>query len=160
MLNLVFEFKWIADLRNFLFFAKRITYPLKRLLRFNHIHEESFFKETVLTRNKVIKSEVTTTDSHHENIVLLILYDLFLNTYQVKMRSDMYNWDCNVKFIYLSFNFFLNLKPFTFLRHKSNWLHTEQLFTSHFNFFVFYSINVYITISKVFKLKILILPQL
>jgi len=124
------------------------------------MHQECLFKETVLTRNKIIKSEVTTTYSHHQNIVLLVLHDLFLDTYQVKMLFDMYNWNCNVKFIYLSFNFFLNFIKFTFLGHKKDWLHTEQLVTSHFNFFVFYSININIAISKVFKLKILIFPHL
>jgi hypothetical protein len=114
----------------------------------------------MLTRNKVIKSEVTTTYSHHENIVLLVLHDLFLDTYQVKMLSDMYNWNCNVKFIYLSFNFFLNFIKFTFLGYKNNWFHTEQLITSPFDFFIFYPINVDITISKVFKLKILVFPHL
>ena len=160
MIHLVFEIKRIVDLRNFFFLAKSITYPLKRLFWFNHMHQESLFKETVLTRNKVIKSEVTTTYSHHKNIVLLVLHNLFLDTYQVKMFSDMYNWYCNIKFIYLSFNFFLNFIIFTFLGHKKNRLHTKQLITSHFNFLIFYSININITISKVFKLKILIFPHL
>jgi len=160
MIQLVFEIKRIVDLRNFFFLAKSITYPLKRLFWFNHVHQESLFKETVLTRNKVIKSKITTTYSHHENIVLLVLHNLFLDTYQVKMFSDMYNWNCNIKFIYLSFNFFLNFIIFTFLWHKKNRFYTEQLIASSFNFLIFYSININITISKVFILKILIFPHL
>ena len=159
MIHLVFEIKRIIDLRNFFFFAKRITYPLKRLFWFNHVHQESLFEETMLTRNKIIKSEVTTTYSHHEDIVLFVLNNLFLDTYQVKMLSDMYNWNCNVEFIYLSFNFLLNFIIFPFLWDKKNWFHTEQLITSHFNFLIFYSINIDITICKVFKLKILIFPH-
>jgi hypothetical protein len=123
------------------------------------VHQKSLFEKTVLTRNKVIKSEVTTTYSHHKNIVLFVLNNLFLDTYQIKMFSDMYNWNCNIKFIYLSFNFFLNFIKFTFFGDKNDWLHTEKLVTSHFNFFIFYSINVDISISEMFKLKILIFPH-
>jgi len=159
MIHLVFEIKRIVDLRNFLFLAKSITYPLKRLFRFNHVHQKSLFEKTVLTRNKVIKSEVTTTYSHHKNIVLFVLNNLFLYTYQIKMFFNMYNWNCNVKFIYLSFDFFLNFIKFTFFWYKNDWFHTEKLIASNFNFFIFYSINVDIPISKVFKLKILIFPH-
>lgn len=159
MIYLVFEIKRIVDLRNFFFLAKSITYPLKRFFRFNHMHQKSLFEKTVLTRNKVIKSEVTTTYSHHKNIVLFVLNYLFLDTYQIKMLSDMYNWNCNIKFIYLSFNFFLNFIKFSFFGDKNDWLHAEKLVTSHFNFFIFYSVDIDISISKVFKLKILIFPH-
>jgi|LauGreDrversion4_2_1035121.scaffolds.fasta_scaffold272966_1 hypothetical protein len=160
MIHLVFEIKRIVDLRNFLFLTKSVTYPLKRLFGFNHVHQKSFLKKALLTWDKIIKSEITTTYSHHKNIVLFVLNYLFLYAYQIKMLSNMYNWDCNVKFIYLSFNFFLDFIKFTFFWHKNDWFHSEKLVTSHFNFFIFYSIYVDISISKMFKLKILIFPHL